>query len=51
MAITSKDVGLSILTGVLISLVSLAVTAAAKSERKEPGKEVRYGQPSQRGAR
>jgi hypothetical protein len=46
MAITSRDVGISILTGVLISLVSLVVTAAAKSGRKEPAKEVHDGQQS-----
>lgn len=36
MAITSKDVGISILTGLLITFVSLVVTAAAKAGRKEP---------------
>lgn len=43
MAITSKDVGLSILTGVLITFVSLAITAAAKAGRKEPEKEASHG--------
>lgn len=35
MAITSRDVGISIFTGLLITFVSLAITAAAKAGREQ----------------
>ena len=51
MAITSKDVGTSILTGVMVSLVSLLVKAIAKAGGGEPEKEASYGESGKRGTR